>query len=140
MEPVVTDAGRTPARGGGAPYGDVLRLPGVGGVTAVALAARIPATAVGVTMTLHMVLTLGHGFAAAGLVAAGLVAAAIPTGMAIGGPVLGSLVDRRGLRPMLLLTMLASAGFWARCWRRPCPPGTGARRSQWTRCRSSCRT
>lgn len=108
MGPVVTDAGRTPARGGGAAYRDVLRLPGVGGVTAVALAARIPATAVGVTMTLHVVLTLGHGYAAAGLVAA-----AIPTGMAVGGPVLGSLVDRRGLRPMLLLTMPAGAGFWA---------------------------
>ncbi|MET0189206.1 MAG: MFS transporter [Pseudonocardia sediminis] len=103
---MVTEA--SPARGGMAAYRDVLRLPGVGGVTAVALAARIPATAVGVTMTLHVVLTLGYGYAAAGLVAA-----AVPTGMAIGGPVLGSLVDKRGLRPMLLLTMLVSAGFWA---------------------------
>ena len=103
---MVTETG--PARGGTAAYREVLRLPGVGGVTAVAFAARIPATAVGVTMTLHVVLTLGYGYAAAGLVAA-----AVPTGMAIGGPVLGALVDRHGLRPMLLLTMLVSAGFWA---------------------------
>ena len=103
---VVTDV--SPARSGAAAYREVLRLPGVGAVTAVAFAARIPATAVGVTMTLHVTMSMGYGFGAAGLLAA-----AIPTGMAVGGPVLGALVDRRGLRPMLVLTMLVSAGFWA---------------------------
>ena len=90
-----------------AAYRDVLRLPRVGMVTALAFGARVPATAVGVTVTLHVVLTLGHGFAAAGLVAA-----AITTGMAVGAPVIGVVVDRFGLRPAVLTSLLASAAFW----------------------------
>ncbi|BBF99222.1 MULTISPECIES: MFS transporter [Pseudonocardia] len=95
-------------RAGIGAFADVLRRPGVGAVTAIGMAARIPATAVGVTLTLHTVMTLGHGFAAAGLVAA-----AVPTGMAIGGPLLGSVIDRYGLRPVLLLTMTAGVAFWS---------------------------
>lgn len=98
----------TPAGSGVAAYREVLRLPGVGGVTVIGIAARIPATAISVTLTLHVVLSLGYGFGAAGLVAA-----AVPTGMAIGGPLLGALVDRHGLRAMLLLTMPVGAAFWA---------------------------
>ncbi|MEQ3551015.1 MFS transporter [Pseudonocardia nematodicida] len=94
-------------RAGVAAFADVLRRPGVGSVTAIGVAARIPATAVGVTLTLHAVLTLGYGFAAAGLVAA-----AVPTGMAIGAPLLGSVIDRYGLRPVLLLTTTAGLVFW----------------------------
>nr|WP_255426837.1 MFS transporter [Pseudonocardia sp. C8] len=71
------------------------------------MAARIPATAVGVTLTLHTVLTLGYGFGAAGLVAA-----AVPTGMAIGAPLLGSVIDRYGLRPVVVLTTAAGVLFW----------------------------
>ncbi len=103
----VTTTGPAPAASGLAAYRDVLRLPGVGAVTALAFGARIPATAVGVTVTLHVVLTLGHGFAAAGLVAA-----AITTGMAVGAPVLGVVVDRFGLRPAVLTSLVVSAAFW----------------------------
>lgn len=103
----MTTTGPAPAASGIAAYRDVLRLPGVGAVTALAFGARIPATAVGITVTLHVVLTLGHGFAAAGLVAA-----AITTGMAVGSPVLGLLVDRYGLRPTVVLSVVASATFW----------------------------
>ncbi|MFP5069004.1 MFS transporter [Pseudonocardia nantongensis] len=105
----MTDLARTdPPRTGLGAFADVLRRPGVGSVTAIGMAARIPATAVGVTLTLHTVLTLGYGFGAAGLVAA-----AVPTGMAIGAPLLGSLIDRRGLRPVVALTVAAGVAFWS---------------------------
>ncbi|MEJ8278951.1 MFS transporter [Pseudonocardia spirodelae] len=104
----MSDAVTTAHRAGPGAFADVLRLPGVGAVTAIGMAARIPATAVGVTLTLHTVTALGHGYGAAGLVAA-----AVPTGMAIGSPLLGSVVDRYGLRPVLALTMTAGALFWS---------------------------
>lgn len=102
------DTAATAPRTGPGAFVDVLRLPGVGAITAIGMAARIPATAVGVTLTLHTVTTLGHGFGAAGLVAA-----AVPTGMAIGAPLLGTVVDRYGLRPVLALTMTAGLLFWS---------------------------
>ena len=89
-------------------YRDVLRLPGVAALTAVALLARIPAAASAIVVTLHVVLTLGHGYGSAGLVGA-----ASTVGMAIGGPLLGRLVDRRGLRTMLVLSTVAEAAFWS---------------------------
>ena len=106
----VTDAVRAtePPRAGIGAFADVLRRPGVGAVTGIGMAARIPATAVGVTLTLHTVMTLGYGFGAAGLVAA-----AVPTGMAVGAPLLGSVIDRHGLRPVLVLTTTAGVLFWS---------------------------
>jgi MFS family permease len=88
-------------------YRTVLALPGVGAVTAVSFLARLPASAAAITLTLHVVLTLDQGYAAAGLVGA-----AATVGMAIGAPLLGRLVDRRGLRTMLVLTLSAQAVFW----------------------------
>jgi MFS family permease len=90
-----------------AAYRAVLGLPGVAALTAVGFFARIPSAAAAITVTLHVVLTLDGGYAAAGLVGA-----ASTVGMAIGAPLLGRLVDRRGLRPMLVLTVFAEAGFW----------------------------
>lgn len=90
-----------------AAYRATLRLPGVAALMAVALLARTPATATAITLTLHVVLTMGHGYGAAGLVGA-----ASTAGMAIGAPLLGRLVDRRGLRTMLTLTLFAEAAFW----------------------------
>ncbi|HEY0697069.1 MAG TPA: MFS transporter, partial [Micromonospora sp.] len=63
-------------------------------------------TATAVVLTLH-VLELGHGYAAAGLVGA-----ASTVGNAIGSPLVGRLVDRRGLRPVLVVTTVAEALFW----------------------------
>ncbi|TCO64352.1 putative MFS family arabinose efflux permease [Actinocrispum wychmicini] len=69
--------------------------------------ARIPTAAVGMTLTLHVAITLGRGYGAAGLVgAAGTV------GIALGAPVMGRIVDRYGLRPMLVLTTIGEAAFW----------------------------
>lgn len=90
-----------------ATYGAVLRLPGVAALVGVAFLARIPASASAITLTLHVVLTLGHGYAAAGLVGA-----AATVGMAVGAPLLGRLVDRRGLRSVLALTLCAEVVFW----------------------------
>lgn len=105
----VPDATTTaPPRSGIGAFADVLRRPGVGTITGIGIAARIPATAVGVTLTLHTVLTLGYGFGAAGLVAA-----AVPTGMAVGAPLLGSVIDRFGLRPMVVLTTTSGLLFWS---------------------------
>ncbi|GAA5127802.1 MFS transporter [Pseudonocardia adelaidensis] len=88
-------------------YRAILALPGVGAVTAVAFLARLPASAGAITLTLHVVLTLDEGYAAAGVVGA-----AATVGMAIGAPLLGRLVDRRGLRTMLALTLSVQAVFW----------------------------
>jgi predicted MFS family arabinose efflux permease len=90
------------------PYRQVLARPGVRPLLLVALLARVPATAAGITLTLHVVLDLHRGYAAAGLVGA-----VATIGMAVGAPVLGRFVDRRGLRPMLLVTTLAEVVFWA---------------------------
>ncbi|MEW1587975.1 MFS transporter [Micromonospora vinacea] len=90
------------------PYRRALALPGLRSLLVVAVLARIPLTATGVTLTFHVVLDLDRGYGAAGLVGA-----AVTVGAAIGGPLLGRLVDRRGLRPVLVLTGIAEAIFWS---------------------------
>lgn len=89
------------------PYRRVLALPGVRALILLALLARVPVTAVGITLTLHVVLDLHHGYGAAGLVGA-----ASTVGSALGTPLLGRLVDRRGLRLMLAITTVAEGIFW----------------------------
>jgi predicted MFS family arabinose efflux permease len=91
-----------------APYRQALALPGVRALLLVTLFARIPATAVGITLTLHVSQDLHRGWAAAGLIAA-----AATIGAAIGAPVMGRLTDRFGLRPVLALTTIGEAVFWA---------------------------
>ena len=90
------------------PYRHVLALPGVRSLMVLALLARIPITAIGVTMTLHVAQDLDRGWGAAGLVGA-----ALTVGTAIGGPLNGRFVDRKGLRPMLVVTTVCEAVFWA---------------------------
>ncbi|MEH0980951.1 MFS transporter [Micromonospora sp. CPCC 205556] len=90
------------------PYRQALALPGLRPLLLVSVLARIPLTATGVTLTFYVVQDLGRGYGAAGLVGA-----AITVGAAIGGPLLGRLVDRRGLRPVLVLTGVAEAIFWS---------------------------
>ncbi|RQW95300.1 MFS transporter [Micromonospora inaquosa] len=90
------------------PYRQALALPGLRSLLLIAVLARIPLTATGVTLTFHVVFDLDRGYGAAGLVGA-----AVTVGAAIGGPLLGRLVDRRGLRPVLVLTGIAEAIFWS---------------------------
>ncbi|MFD2417628.1 MFS transporter [Amycolatopsis pigmentata] len=69
--------------------------------------ARLPGTAVGITLTLHVVTGLGRGYGAAGLVGT-----ATTLGSAIGAPVAGRLIDRHGLRPVVATCGLASTGYY----------------------------
>ncbi|HEX8629924.1 MAG TPA: MFS transporter [Catenuloplanes sp.] len=97
-------------------YRTALALPGVRSLLLVSLLARVPVTATIVTLTLYVVLDLNRGYAAAGLAGA-----AMTVGAAIGAPVIGRLVDRRGLRPVLLLTAVAELVFWSTAQALPYP-------------------
>lgn len=90
------------------PYRETLALRGIPSLLIVATLARIPITAGAVTLTLHVTqdLHLGYG-------AAGLIGAAFTIGSSLGAPVIGRITDRRGLRPVLVLTTAAEVTFWS---------------------------
>lgn len=88
-------------------YGPVLRLPGVARLYLVGFVARIPASMVGVVLTLHVVTTLDRGYAQAGLVAG-----AATVGAAIGAPWRGRLVDRVGLRRAIAPSIVVESAVW----------------------------
>lgn len=90
-----------------APYKPILAMPGTRALFVVAFLARLPLTAKSMALTLHVVLDQGGSYAAAG--AASMVMTA---GMGVGAPLLGRMVDRRGLKPVLLLTGVAEAAYW----------------------------
>jgi predicted MFS family arabinose efflux permease len=69
--------------------------------------ARLPMTAMGITLTLYVVSDLGRGYGAAGLVGT-----ATTLGSAIGAPALGRMIDRHGLRPVVAICGISSAAFW----------------------------
>ncbi|GAA3697921.1 MFS transporter [Nonomuraea antimicrobica] len=98
------------------PYRRLLKLPGVPTLLLVGLMARVPSTATGMALTLHVaeVMHLGYG-------KAGLIATASTVGMAIGAPLSGRFVDRHGLRPVLTVTTVVQAAFWACAWALPFP-------------------
>ncbi|GAA0945811.1 MFS transporter [Nonomuraea longicatena] len=98
------------------PYRRLLRLPGVPSLLLVGLLARIPSTATGMALTLHVVHSLDLGFARAGLVTM-----ASTIGLAVGSPLSGRFVDRYGLRPVLAVTTVAQAVFWSTAWALPLP-------------------
>ena len=89
------------------PYRQALALPGFRSLLLVSTFARVPTAMAAITLTLYVVEELGRGYAAAGVVAA-----AVTIGAALGAPLMGRLADRRGLRPVLLLTTTAEALFW----------------------------
>lgn len=89
------------------PYRRVLDLPGVRSLLAVSVLVRLALVATGITLTLHVVLALDRGYGAGGLVAG-----AFTVGVAIGAPVLGRLIDRHGLRPVVAAATALSAAFW----------------------------
>ncbi|WP_436523259.1 MFS transporter [Actinoplanes sp. HUAS TT8] len=89
------------------PYRETLALPKVTSLLVVATLARIPIAAAAVVLTLHVVTDLDRGYGAAGLVGA-----AATIGGSFGAPVMGRLIDRRGLRPVLVLTTVAEVIYW----------------------------
>ena len=90
-----------------APYRRVLGVAGVPRLLVFGVLARVPQTAAGVVLTLHVVNSLGRGWAAAGLVGT-----ASTVGMAVGSPWRGRAVDRHGLRRALVPSVVGSAAVW----------------------------
>jgi predicted MFS family arabinose efflux permease len=74
----------------------------------VGMIARIPHSAAGVLLTLHIVLTLGEGYAAAGAAAA-----VMTIGIALGAPWRGRRVDTAGLRKALVPSVISEAVIWS---------------------------
>jgi len=73
----------------------------------ISLLARAAITASVIALTMYVVLGLDRSYAAAGGVAAAMTA-----GMALGGPPLGRMIDRRGPRLVLLITVVVQVVFW----------------------------
>ncbi|GAA1653735.1 MFS transporter [Nonomuraea maheshkhaliensis] len=99
-----------------APYRRLFKIPGVPTLLLVGLLARVPATATGMALTLHVAEVMGLRYGPAGVVAM-----ASTIGMAIGSPLAGRFVDRHGLRPVLAVTTVAQAAFWSCAWALPFP-------------------
>ena len=88
-------------------YGRLWRTPRIRRLLLVAMVARLPHSAAGVLLTLHVVSTLGLGFAAAGAAAA-----LLTIGIAVGAPWRGRRVDTVGLRKALIPSVVAEAAVW----------------------------
>lgn len=104
-----------------APYRQVLAMPGMRSLMLLAIVARVPIVAAPITLTLHVVLDLDRGYAAAGLLASVLTLAST-----VGGPLLGRLIDRRSLRTALLVSTVAEIIFWSMAPVLPYPVLLGA--------------
>ncbi|MFF3439222.1 MFS transporter [Streptosporangium sp. NPDC002721] len=88
-------------------FRQVLAVPGMTPLLGVSLLARAAITADAMALTMYVVIALDMGYAAAGGVVAALTA-----GVALGGPLLGRMIDRRGLRAVLLSTIVPQLVFW----------------------------
>lgn len=90
-----------------AAYGHLLRDVRIRRVLGVGFIARFPNAATGIILTLHVAVTLGQGYGAAGLAVA-----AMTLGMAVGSPWRGRLVDRVGLRRALIPSVVSLGIVW----------------------------
>ncbi|TWE12459.1 MFS transporter [Rudaeicoccus suwonensis] len=90
------------------PYQRVLSITDARRVLLLGFLLRIPIFSAGVILTLHVVGALHRSYADAGLVAAGATIA-----IAISGPWRGRLLDRMGLRRVVLPSLLVSGVCWA---------------------------
>lgn len=89
-------------------YKEVLTIRDVRRLLIVGMIARLPHSAAGVLLTLHIVLTLGQGYAAAGAAAA-----LMTIGIALGAPWLGRRVDMVGLRKALIPSVISELVIWS---------------------------
>ncbi|WP_440087434.1 MFS transporter [Streptosporangium sp. LJ11] len=89
-------------------FRQVLVVPGMTPLLGVSLLARAAITADATALTMYVVIALDMSYAAAGAVVAALTA-----GVALGGPLLGRMIDRRGLRTVLLATVVPQLVFWS---------------------------
>jgi MFS family permease len=90
-----------------AAYGHLLRDQRIRRVLGVGFIARFPNAAMGIILTLHVAVTMGEGYGAAGLAVA-----AMTLGMAVGSPWRGRLVDRLGLRRALVPSVITLGFIW----------------------------
>nr|WP_232328043.1 MFS transporter [Kibdelosporangium sp. MJ126-NF4]CEL16388.1 major facilitator superfamily MFS_1 [Kibdelosporangium sp. MJ126-NF4]CTQ94312.1 major facilitator superfamily MFS_1 [Kibdelosporangium sp. MJ126-NF4] len=88
-------------------YRRLLAIPGVRTLLVLMFFARIPPSATSMALTLHVAIGLGHGYGAAGLVGG-----AATVGIGIGAPLSGRIIDRYGLRTMLVITTIGESAFW----------------------------
>jgi len=88
-------------------YRRLLGLPGMPALMLLLFFARVPGAATTMVLTLHVAVGLDRGYGQAGLVGA-----AVTVGMAVGSPYVGRVVDRYGLRPMLVVVTLGETAFW----------------------------
>ncbi|MFF0244859.1 MFS transporter [Streptosporangium sandarakinum] len=88
-------------------FRQVLAVPGMTPLLSISLLARAAITADATALTMYVVLALDMSYAAAGAVVAALTA-----GVALGGPLLGRMIDRRGLRTVLAATVVSQLVFW----------------------------
>ena len=89
-------------------YRELLAVRPIRRLLLVGMIARIPHSAAGVLLTLHIVLTLGQGYAAAGAAAA-----VMTIGIAVGAPWRGRRVDTVGLRRALIPSVIAETVIWS---------------------------
>jgi MFS family permease len=89
------------------PYQRVLGITDARRVLLLGFLLRIPIFSAGVVLTLHVVQSLGRSYSEAGLVAAGSTIA-----IAVSGPWRGKLLDRMGLRRVVLPSLIVSAACW----------------------------
>jgi len=89
-------------------YRELLAEPPIRRLLLVGMVARIPHSAAGVLLTLHIVLTLGQGYAAAGAAAA-----VMTIGIAVGAPWRGRRVDTVGLRKALIPSVISETVIWS---------------------------
>ncbi|MFJ5694165.1 MFS transporter [Arthrobacter sp. NPDC093125] len=89
-------------------YRELLAVAPIRRLLVVGMIARIPHSAAGVLLTLHIVLTLGQGYAAAGAAAA-----VMTVGIALGAPWRGRRVDTVGLRKALIPSVVSETVIWS---------------------------
>ncbi|UTT70959.1 MFS transporter [Arthrobacter sp. DNA4] len=89
-------------------YRELLAIRPIRRLLLVGMVARIPHSAAGVLLTLHIVLTLGQGYAAAGAAAA-----VMTIGIALGAPWRGRRVDTVGLRTALIPSVISETVIWS---------------------------
>jgi MFS family permease len=89
-------------------YRELLAVQSIRRLLIVGMVARIPHSAAGVLLTLHIVLALDKGYAAAGAAAA-----VMTIGIAVGAPWRGRRVDTVGLRRALIPSVVSEAVIWS---------------------------
>lgn len=90
------------------PYRRVLAVPALRQAVVLGMLVRIPLFASGVLLTLHVVQTLHRDYGAAGLVTA-----AATLCIAVSGPWRGRLLDSKGLRRVVLPSVVVTAVCWS---------------------------